>query len=149
MKNLKTFSEFKSNSIHENREKHDSEILDLVDAIHEMIQKLKNSKDPEERKRASKLYTKAGPFIRALHDMTLIENLEEGVDGRPESIRVRDKINSLKQKERDSISKAREHEDKGEELKSKIMQLTAKSASIKARSAEIDWQIKQLKAKLK
>jgi len=48
-----------------------------------------------------------------------------------------------------SISKAREHEDKGEELKSKIMQLTAKSASIKARSAEIDWQIKQLKAKLK
>ena len=83
-------------SIHENREKHDSEVLDLVDAIHEMIEKLKNSKDPEERKRASKLYTKAGPFIRALHNMTLIENLEEGVDGRPESIRVRDKINSLK-----------------------------------------------------
>jgi len=64
-----------SNSLKEN-EVPNSEILDVIDSIQTLIEKLKSS-DPE---RSSKLFTSAGPLVKALHQLVIVaedENTDE------------------------------------------------------------------------
>jgi chromosome segregation ATPase len=79
---------------------------------------------------------------------TFEQLINEASDHRPESIKNREKIDSLKTKSDDLLSKAREFENNGEELKAKIAKLSSNSVKLKTRAAEIDWQIKQLKERL-
>lgn len=79
---------------------------------------------------------------------TFEEFVNEASDHRPESVKTREKIDNLKTKSDDLLSKAREFENNGEELKAKIAKLSSNSVKLKMRAAEIDWQVKQLKERL-
>jgi hypothetical protein len=65
MKHIKMFEEFES-KIEEG--KFNSEILDLVDDIHKVIGKVKSDSSISKEKR-DKLFTLAGPLVKALHDL--------------------------------------------------------------------------------
>jgi hypothetical protein len=51
-----------------NEGKHNSEVLDLVDDIHKVIGKIKGDSSIPKEKR-DKLFTLAGPLVKALHDI--------------------------------------------------------------------------------
>lgn len=68
MKHIKLYESFVNERVS------NSDILDLVDDIHDLIQKIK----AENSSKGSKLFTAAGPLIKELH--TLTESLEEDMD---------------------------------------------------------------------
>lgn len=51
-----------------NEGKHNSEVLELVDSIHSVINKIKTDSSIPKEKR-DKLFTLAGPLVKALHDI--------------------------------------------------------------------------------
>lgn len=85
MKHIKLYESFVNERVS------NSDILDLVDDIQALIQKIK----AENSSKGSKLFTAAGPLIKELHSLT--ESLEEDMDESKglELVHVYDKDGSM------------------------------------------------------
>jgi hypothetical protein len=144
MKPIKLFEQFLNENVS------NSEILDLVDSIQAVIQKIK----AENKSKGSKLFTIAGPLVKELH--SLMESVENNDDIIFENNEIAQKRGENSAKMRDVQQKIKEIQQSISELKQdevdprKIMllQLGIQKETLKLQSLQVNDKILSIKSQM-